>query len=299
MTNVTSTAATLLANLPTAEQAKKKFEDAGLFGPALDWAVKTGAFERHMARVTAAKAVALEEAKRLLPEARDLQVEVLAFILTWAELRGEGGPSNLGGDDASTVRLSWAQVLGKGRRKASDGPAWDAALAEAGSGLAEQLRLRGVATIRIAPSGEERILVSTEDLAGSEEPVAGFEVWLPPSLTRDLVGRLARWSLAEVAGVACNLPPPMPFLAVQVELEGSARDWAAVWNWAETAAPYEVGVAWASRQNKAGRDIGSGDDPEGADAARAAGAALGYEGSALSTFVRGAVTQYRAECSGQ
>jgi len=299
MTNVTSTAATLLANLPTAEAAREKFQEAGLFGPALDWAVRTGAFERHMARTTAAKAVALEEASRLLPEARDLQKEVLALVLIWSELRGEGGPSGLGGDDASTYRLRWAQVLGKGRRKASDGASWDAALEAAGAGFAERLRLRGVATIRIQPDGEERLAISTEDPAGSSEPVARFEVWLVPPRTRDLAGRLARWGLAEAVGVARNLPAPMAFLAVQVELEGSARDWAAIWNWAETAAPYEVGLSWAAAQEKRGIDIGSSEDPEGEAAARVAGEIAGYEGSELSTFIRGAVAQYRAECSGQ
>lgn len=279
----------ILASVPTAEAARERFQDAGLFGPALEWAVRTGAQKRHMARTAAVREVALVEAKRLLPEATDLQVQVLALVLIWAEIAAAA--------EAGTMRLSWARVLGKGRREASDGPAWTAAVEAAGVGLAERLRCRGIATVKVAPAGEERLAISTE-MAGSEEPVPQFEAWLPPPRTKDFTVQLARWALEEtVMGASHRLLSEPAWLPVRVELVGEARDWASVWNWVETAAPYEVGVAWASRQNKAGRDVGSGDDPVGEAAARAAGAAIGYKDSELETFVRGSVAQYQAECA--
>lgn len=286
MTSITS----ILSAIPTAEAAREKFQDMGLFGPALDWAVRTGAQERHQARTAAAKAVAMAEASRLLPEATDLQREILALVLIWAEIGGAA--------EAGTTRLVWARVLGKGRRLASDGQAWTAAIETAGVGLAERLRCKGIATIKIAPSGEERLAISTE-MAGSEEPVPQFEAWLPPPRTKDFTAQLARWALEEtVMEESRRLPSGSPaWLPVRVELAGSPRSWAAVWNWTHTAAPYEVGLSWEAQQEAQGRDVGSGDDPVGANAARRAGEQLGYGGTELETFIRGATDQYRSECS--
>jgi len=44
------------------------------------------------------------------------------------ELHGIGGHRKLGGPGGSTCRMSWATRLGKGRKQATDGPAWDEAL---------------------------------------------------------------------------------------------------------------------------------------------------------------------------
>lgn len=49
---------------------------------------------------------------------------------------GRGGPCGAGGPGRSTDRATWAQRLGKGRAFASDGAAWDAALADASVRLA-------------------------------------------------------------------------------------------------------------------------------------------------------------------
>jgi hypothetical protein len=54
----------------------------------------------------------------------------LAAVLA-LEIHGVGGPMGLGGPDGATGRMSWARRLGKGRRFASDGGAWSAAIAAA------------------------------------------------------------------------------------------------------------------------------------------------------------------------
>jgi len=60
-----------------------------------------------------------------------------AGVLCYIEAHGIGGPlgagSELGGE--ATDRMSWARVLGKGRRHASDGGAWTDAIRRAGERL--------------------------------------------------------------------------------------------------------------------------------------------------------------------
>jgi hypothetical protein len=54
------------------------------------------------------------------------------------ELGGTGGPMGFGVDGGNrTARMSWAARLGKGRRHASDGPAWDDAVRRVATSLGE------------------------------------------------------------------------------------------------------------------------------------------------------------------
>lgn len=55
-----------------------------------------------------------------------------AMLLCQIEVAGVGGQMGLGGDERGTVRSGWAQTLGKGRARASDGQAWTAAIRDAG-----------------------------------------------------------------------------------------------------------------------------------------------------------------------
>lgn len=59
----------------------------------------------------------------------------LAILLCELEASGTGGPHDMGlhngQGDRSSARMPWAQALGKGRARATDGPAWTAAISDA------------------------------------------------------------------------------------------------------------------------------------------------------------------------
>ena len=81
--------------------------------------------ERHASRVAAAE----RAARAALPECADSLVAALCLV----EAGGTGGPGGYAGD--ATRRMSWATGLGKGRRQATDGGAWTAAIVAAGNRL--------------------------------------------------------------------------------------------------------------------------------------------------------------------
>lgn len=66
---------------------------------------------------------------------------------------GVGGPAGAGGTGRGITRAVWAQSLGKGRARASDGGAWDAALADASVRLALAAGAPG-GIVTLEPTGE-------------------------------------------------------------------------------------------------------------------------------------------------
>jgi len=84
------------------------------------------AAERHAGRVAAATAAA----RGAYPAATDRQ---LGALMALEASDGIGGPGGYAG--GGTARMGWARGLGKGRRQASDGAAWTAAIAAAGYAL--------------------------------------------------------------------------------------------------------------------------------------------------------------------
>lgn len=96
--------------------------------------------DRHAARVVASTQVArdyLESSDDIDGDVTDRMVGTLLTL----EAGGTGGRGGFGlGDDGDrgTSRMSWAGRLGKGRRHASDGGAWTAAITQAGSTMTER-----------------------------------------------------------------------------------------------------------------------------------------------------------------
>lgn len=133
-TSVPPHIAEALASLPRAAVARAGAEQAGFTGFAVDLVVSAGAPARHSARVAIAIEAALDAAAGAGGTwARD---PGLAAVLCRWEVAGSGG--HLGALGGATTRAPWARCLGKGRRQASDGAAWTAAIEEAGETLANE-----------------------------------------------------------------------------------------------------------------------------------------------------------------
>lgn len=90
--------------------------------------VKETAAVRHQSRVTEARLQAYNWLVTNLPQGSAVTDPMVAALLSM-EAGGVGGRDGISGD--ATRRMSWASFLGKGRRNATDGAAWNAAIADA------------------------------------------------------------------------------------------------------------------------------------------------------------------------
>lgn len=133
---------------------------------------------RHFARVEAAMRAALEYAAICEEGAVDAMIEAIMDGKSGADQPrpsclspgdcwalaaaahcaaeawvGVGGPAGAGGPGRGTTRAVWARSLGKGRARASDGGAWDAALADASVRLAFAAGAPG-GNVTLEPTGE-------------------------------------------------------------------------------------------------------------------------------------------------
>jgi len=133
-----------IATAPTRREARDLAKDAGLTGPAADFAVRIGAPVRHVRRTAIARE-ALDAAAAAAGYTGYTGVAALLYslILCYAELAGSGGERGMGGGRAGTARMSWARGLGKGRRHATDGGAWTAAIEAAAREVAADLKKVG------------------------------------------------------------------------------------------------------------------------------------------------------------
>ena len=109
---------------PTAAAARAAYEAQGLTGAALDLSVRAGAAARHESRVVAAVTAATTAADG---------EPLLATLLLRSGALGLTPGGRLDCSGARSQRAAWAAGLGTGRRQAGDGPAWDAAIREAGA----------------------------------------------------------------------------------------------------------------------------------------------------------------------
>ena len=156
-------------SVPTWKQLRESLPK-GIDGEAAEFIRRQTAGERHTARVGETARAALRKANEVLRDthkpASDPDIfavasgqwrayarsanhlyrretdchlapahALVASVLCAIEVSGTGGPGDMGGDSRATVRADWAQSLGKGRSQASDGPAWTAAIGEAGQAL--------------------------------------------------------------------------------------------------------------------------------------------------------------------
>ena len=107
---------------------EQHLREQGVEGVALDALLRETAALRHTHRVAVAAATA---------QAAGGGVALIGAVLCRLDAHGIGGRDGVGGQ--ATDRLPAFQALGKGRKQATDGGAWTAAIAEAGTQLAEQV----------------------------------------------------------------------------------------------------------------------------------------------------------------
>lgn len=108
---------------PTAQKVREHLEEMGVYGEAAEQLIRRGAGLRHAWRIQETRRVA-EEAATTMDEPASY-----GFLLLFCDVFGLGGEGGIEG--GSTVRLSPFDELGKGRKQATDGPAWLSAAEEA------------------------------------------------------------------------------------------------------------------------------------------------------------------------
>lgn len=215
-----------------ASDVRVSLADRGVTGAAADVLVRLGAPARHAARV---------EFVRSLGDDCD--------VVAWSILDavGVGGTAGLGGD--ATARHPALSQCGKGRKQASDGPAWTAAIR-----AAAELRRAGR---RVLITAEE---TTTSSVAGrlhwrigielfGDGPVDEGTVWSTddcddPGPDGEPWGRArsvyaAPWIVALAGVVLARLTGIAPDLRADalagVEIQGDAAAWAALYNAAHGA----------------------------------------------------------------
>ena len=225
-----------------ASDVRVSLADRGVAGPAADVLVRLGAHARHAARV---------EFVRTLGDDCD--------VVAWALLDavGIGGRAGLTGE--ATARHPAFAGCGKGRKQASDGPAWTAAIA-----AAAEIRRGGRGVLLTAEETSEGVTRLGIELRGNG-PVSEGTVWSSADASAEetslWITALAGVVLARLTGIAPDLGASA---LAGVEIEGDAAAWASLYNAAHSAADVRremeadrereqliaaraAGVAWAAR----------------------------------------------------
>lgn len=228
-----------------ASDVRDALADRGVTGAAAEVLVRLGAPARHAARI---------EFVRGLGDDCD--------VVAWSILDaiGVGGRAGLTG--AGTARHPALRGCGKGRKQATDGAAWTAAIA-----AAAEIRRGGRGVLLTAEETPEGITRLGIELFG-DGPVSEGTVWSSADASAEetslWITALAGVVLARLTGVAPDLGASA---LAGVEIAGDASAWARLYN-ATHAAPDARREAEADRER------------EQLLAARAAGIAWAAEGLA-------------------
>jgi hypothetical protein len=180
----------MIAYMTRATRAAE-LEAKGVVGDALEALLAETAAERHASRVAYARAAAEEWAREragltpkefsaLPQESRDL----MAGPVLAAEVLGVGGQDGVAGH--GTARLPAFANCGKGRRNATDGPAWSAAIEQAAREVGGHFAVNEIgAVVYRAPGGEvllrDSVPVAWERTVLREglRRAAGLAPWFP------------------------------------------------------------------------------------------------------------------------
>jgi len=119
-----------MSTIATRREAERTLEAAGVTGAALEALLRDSAPARHQLRVRAATEAARAWAHRFYPPGI-FKDNLLVMAILHADCMGVGGKDGVEG--ASTARHPAFRRCGKGRKRANDGEAWTAAIAEAAS----------------------------------------------------------------------------------------------------------------------------------------------------------------------
>lgn len=174
----------------TVNDHRLAYEAMGLEGEALENFVREGAAERHQSRVAAVRAAFKGQ-------------EGVLYALALADQFGVGGRADTEGH--GTDRIPALAEFGKGRKQASDGGAWSAAIKEAWEGLQYErynlsygpsgrvvsysTRLAGW-SIRPAEEGDHDHAVVVVSPKGEVTPITWED--LPPRWARAMAAHLLR-----------------------------------------------------------------------------------------------------------
>lgn len=185
---------------------KQVFRAQGIEGAALDALLRETALQRHKARVAMALKCAesyyLEALKLSADEVSPETLAAGAASVLWADMAGVGGRDGVEGH-ATRRHPAFAQC-GKGRKQATDGPAWSAAILDAArvtpgvfravdAGLHFFTRDNGVDTASVPcdPQVPEewQMTVAREGL----RLAAGLPRWFDCHLPVDYIGQMGEW----------------------------------------------------------------------------------------------------------
>ena len=210
-----------------ASDVRASLSDRGVTGAAADVLVRLGAPARHAARVEFACALGDDW-------------EVVAWALLDAV--GIGGRAGLTGE--ATARHPAFANCGKGRKQASDGPAWTAAIAAAAE--IHRAGRRVLLTAEETPEGITRLRI---ELFGGG-PVSEGTVWSSAGASAEetslWITALAGVVLARLTGIAPDLGASA---LAGVEIAGDASAWSRLYN-AAHAAPDARREAEADRERE-------------------------------------------------
>ena len=127
----------------TRQCRETELEGRGVSGKAMECLLAETAQERHLSRVAYARWAAeeyyLSSAKLDRDEVTEDTLSLMAGAILWADVIGVGGRDGVEG--AATTRHPALSGCGKGRKQASDGGAWSAAIHRAALDCAGWFRI--------------------------------------------------------------------------------------------------------------------------------------------------------------
>lgn len=202
-----------LQEITTRREVLEVLTTAGVTGEAAEAACRETASARHAWRVDEAEAAARKAAEAVYGEGTSV-LHLIALML--AELAGVGGTDGVAG--ASTDRLNAFAQLGKGRKQASDGDAWTAAIKASLHRLALSRRTAVCGPLTIEADGPTVNLVE-RTVDGEIFLAVNFAELIPTAW----VNTLAREGLRRSLGLSPWLDLPVPF-------SGTPADWSVTVN---------------------------------------------------------------------
>lgn len=234
MADTNKTALVDFVNLPTAAAVRESLEELGIDpqSEAGRILVKSGASTRHENRVQkaieAAKAAVTLQVGRDNVFGRNCHVAAAAANL-FADLIGVGGRYGVFGD--ATLRVKALRGLGKGRKQATDGDAWSAAIFSAFRRIIGETGMRFYIGLDCETNEPYAGLASYENLDGDRGGWAYFsESGVEPAWIRSIAGQAML-----VLGQGQDFIS-MPY-ELTVPIEGTVAGWAAAFNAVADAKP--------------------------------------------------------------
>lgn len=214
-----------------ASDLRETLDKAGITGHAAEAVLKETAHIRHKWRVSRAAQAALAWVHEHLTSEAHLAPKH-AIMLCMVDVFGVGGWCDCTGHGTDRVRPF--RYLGKGRKQASDGAAWSAAIRHAADELAQE---SGIVPLGwYCTASEIGVQFRNRSSVGETPPVAWSIDFFVQRKLLPWARAIARLGLRQSLGYphrldyACDAP-----LAITAEAETQPKDWADVLNAVEEA----------------------------------------------------------------